>query len=73
MPGKEIFVSIFGLGNVGATILAMLLSRKDYHFKINVIDPSPDIIGRLSDLEHANCANDHEIIVNQYQLVEDCD
>lgn len=72
MSRQEIFVSVFGLGNVGATILAMLLSRKDYHFKINVIDPSPDIIGRLTDLEHANCANDHKIMINQYQLVEDC-
>lgn len=72
MPKKEIFISIFGLGNVGATILSMLLSRRDYHFKINIIDPSPHIIGRLTDLEHANCGNDHEIMVNQYQLVEDC-
>jgi malate/lactate dehydrogenase len=71
MPKKEVFVSIFGLGNVGATILCMLLSRRDYHFKINIIDPSPHVIGRLTDLEHANCGNDHEIMVNQYQLVED--
>ncbi len=50
---KKIKVSIVGFGNIGRALTHLLLNNVDYHFDINVMDPSEEIEGSLIDLGHA--------------------
>lgn len=68
---SHIQVSIVGFGNVGRSVLNVLLHEAHHAFHLNVIDPSPEISGSVRDLRHsAMLTKYHRIFVNDYERLE---
>ena len=66
---QMINISIIGLGRVGAALLSNLI-HCDAGLNLNVVDPSPEIMGALLDNSHAaNLYPHHDIFLNDRDLL----
>lgn len=58
-------ISIVGFGNVGRCIVNSLLQDHHRKYRINIIDPSHEVVGSLRDLGHTSMLTKrHQILVN---------
>lgn len=64
-------IAIIGLGETGATILA-LLNQNLNNTVFHIYDPADDIEGRILDLNHACNFKQNVLIVNDYKKSSDC-
>jgi malate/lactate dehydrogenase len=65
-------VGVIGLGETGATIVA-LLNEKLRNATINVYDPADWISGRLLDLHHASVYKNNSIVLNNFSQGGNCE
>lgn len=65
-------LSIIGLGETGTAISQLLLN--DYrNIQLNIIDPNPNLRGRILDLSHAGIRNENLIHLNDRTLLSQSD
>ncbi|XP_020904171.1 uncharacterized protein LOC110242512 [Exaiptasia diaphana] len=72
-------ITVFGLGNVGRTLVSMLLQERDRCWNINIVDPSEEVFGSYLDLQHAaeveglhTLTLNHKLLVEQSRFIFHC-
>jgi len=71
---SELTISIVGFGKIGKLICALLLSKSDYAFSINILDVDESVIGAIKDLKHGNqLFPNHAIVFNDRTLFQKSD
>lgn len=63
-------ITVVGLGNVGRTLVSLLLQNKENDFTINILDPSESVQGSFLDLSQASILTDHKLVLNDFNLFE---
>ena len=67
-------ISIIGFGNVGRQICAALMTDKERHYRINVMDVDDQVVGAVLDFEHAfELYPHHELYFNEDDLFAESD
>jgi malate/lactate dehydrogenase len=70
----DLVINIVGFGNIGKLICALLLTKQEHRFSINIVDINPNVTGAILDLQQGSqLFSNHKITHNSKEHFTNAD